>query len=236
MEPIKNGVEKLKNRLARTMSPVRSIDSQSSSDPECPLCGDTGYVKSGNGLTECGCAIERRVLVRIPARYRNASLVDFKPSISDFIQKWLTSKPTEGLLVGGKVGCGKTYLAAAMVRSQTLIHLRSVRFERMADFYGRLRESTRTNSPEESAWENLATVRFLYLDDLAAGSLSDFERRVALELLDKRWNAELPTIVTTNWSLEEIAARMDDRIADRLSSYLPLRIEGDSRRGEPAPQ
>ena len=60
-------------------------------------------------------------------------------------------------------------------------------------------------------------MRFLVLDDLGAGSLSDCERRYTLELIDTRLNKLRPTIVTSNWNLQEIAERMDDRIASRLA-------------------
>lgn len=217
------------------MSKVRPIDNPPSSEPKCKICNDTNFVEGRGGLIPCECAIERRVVARIPPRYRDASLTDFKRSVQDFVLLWFSSKPTTGLLITGKVGCGKTYLAAAMCRSQLLIREQNLRFDRFADFYSRLRESYRTNAPEESIFGNLTKVKYLYLDDLGTGSLSDHERRATHDLLDRRWNAELPTIITTNWTIEQIAARMDDRIADRLQSYVPLLLEGESRRGEAAP-
>lgn len=180
---------------------------------------------------DCECTIQRRVESRIPPRYRNASLIDFPEKLRNDVIAWL-AKPTDGLLIFGNVGGGKTHLCAAMVRSQLLIRQDSVRFERCAEFYGRLRESYRANTPEEDAWENLPKVKFLYLDDLGSGSLSDHERRATLDLLDRRLNAMRATIINTNWTLKEISEKMDERIASRLQSFTLLRLTGEDRRAK----
>jgi DNA replication protein DnaC len=70
----------------------------------------------------------------------------------------------------------------------------------------------------------------LVLDDLGAGSLSDHERRCTLELLDKRLDAMRPTVVTTNWTIEQIGKRMDERIASRLSGFVVMAFTGKDLR------
>jgi len=79
----------------------------------------------------------------------------------------------------------------------------------------------------------LEKSRFLVLDDLGAGSLSDCERRYTLELIDTRLNSMRPTIVTSNWNLEEISERMDDRVASRLAGFAALELAGKDRRLTP---
>ena len=88
------------------------------------------------------------------------------------------------------------------------------------------------NLSEESVLEPLEQVRFLILDDLGAGSLSDHERRFTHDLLDRRINRNRRTVVTSNWTLEQIAERMDDRIASRLGSFTQLELRGRDRRLE----
>jgi hypothetical protein len=90
--------------------------------------------------------------------------------------------------------------------------------------------------PERLTWSLRSLMRpyldasLLALDDLGAGGLSDFERRVTLEIFDRRLNDRRPTVVTTNWELESIAEKMDDRIASRLATYACLRLGGEDRR------
>jgi DNA replication protein DnaC len=103
-------------------------------------------------------------------------------------------------------------------------------FGRCAELYAALRESYRLGESEDSVLRPYFSKRFLILDDLGAGSLSDHERRSTLEVLDRRLNAQLPTVLTTNWNIKEISERMDDRIASRLSSLTLLVLSGEDWR------
>lgn len=40
-----------------------------------------------------------------------------------------------------------------------------------------------------------------------------------------------PTVVTTNWTIEQIGERMDERIASRLSEFMVIALVGGDRRG-----
>jgi DNA replication protein DnaC len=78
--------------------------------------------------------------------------------------------------------------------------------------------------------EPLLTAPLLALDDVGSGSLSDHERRFTLELLDRRTNALLPTVVTSNWSLQQISDLLDDRISSRLAAFTEVELQGRDRR------
>lgn len=147
--------------------------------------------------------------------------------------EWLFN-PTDGLFITGPCGTGKTHLAAGIVRQFTLKGT-GVVLKRCADFHREVREMFRADSTvcESALMSPLEKTRFLVLDDLAAGSLSDCERRYTLELLDVRLNSLRPTIVTSNWSLQEISERMDDRIASRLAGFTALELAGKDRRINP---
>lgn len=71
----------------------------------------------------------------------------------------------------------------------------------------------------------------LILDDIGAGGLSDHERRILLDVLDRRGNDCRPTVVTTNLSLDQIRDLMDERISSRLRDYLAVAFTGADRRG-----
>lgn len=51
-----------------------------------------------------------------------------------------------------------------------------------------------------------------------------------LEVLDRRLSQCKPTVVTTNWSLAEIAEQVDDRVASRLASFTCIELAGLDRR------
>lgn len=180
--------------------------------------------------SQCACTIERKVRAALPERYWTAKLDDFSGPAYELVMGWLFN-PSDGLFITGPCGTGKTHLAAGIVR-QFILKGTGVVFKRSADFHREVREMFRQDSMvcESALMSPIEKSRFLVLDDLGAGSLSDCERRYTLELLDVRLNRMRPTIVTSNWSLQEIADRMDDRIASRLAGFAALELAGNDRR------
>jgi DNA replication protein DnaC len=228
MEPAKETIERLQQSLQRQES---STGSQFDS-AQCPKCFGNGYVMSEKDgerrAVECMCVKEKRVQARLPRKFRIASLLDFPKSVQDFVLDWL-AKPGDGLLITGGVGRGKTHLAAALVRTLLLIG-QEAKFSKCARLYGEVREAYRLNTGEPAVLAEYLRHRFLFLDDLGAGGLSDHERRITLQIIDERLDEMLPTTITSNWGIEEIAEKMDARIASRLQTFTFLALDGPDRR------
>jgi DNA replication protein DnaC len=176
----------------------------------------------------CPCQKERKIAAALPQRYRQARLSDFPDQIVQGVMAWF-AKPGDGLLLCGPAGTGKTHMAAAITRSCIEIG-RPITFRRAADLFQAIRDTYDQGFAEATVLSDYAKTPLLVLDDLGAGALSDFERRYTLEVLDRRLNAMLPTIVTTNWKLSQIREQMDERIASRLSGYTVLTFAGRDRR------
>ncbi len=185
-------------------------------------------------MHECECVSAKRIITRLPGKMRKARMTDIDDDLRGAVLDWL-AKPNDGLLITGDAGRGKTYLAAAIVRMLILIrnHFkppREVYFIRCPEFYLLIRECFDLRISERHVYEQLTSPYWLALDDMGAGALSDFQRSATLELLDQRLNKNYPTIVTTNWSLGEITAKMDERIASRLGAFTALELAGKDRR------
>jgi hypothetical protein len=197
----------------------------------CARCKDTGWISAGDHRAmRCPCLLERVIRDVLPARYRNSSLEDFPEDFSQFIRDWIGQSPTPSLLLTGPTGTGKTHMAAAIVRLRVETK-GPILFKRASAFYSAVRESfSQPNVSEADVMRKYGEYPMLVLDDLGSGSLSDHERRSTLELLEMRSDDFRPTVVTTNWTIEQIGERMDDRIASRLSEFKLLRFEGKDRR------
>jgi DNA replication protein DnaC len=148
----------------------------------------------------------------------------------DIAERWI-AQPTSGIFLTGLSGRGKTWFSAGIVRALVGAG-KKVLFISAEDFYLKLRSGfDNPGSSEVSILSQFSDVEFLVLDDVGAGSLSDYERRSTLRLLDNRTNYLRPTIVTSNLTLEGIAEKLDERIASRLSGFAHIVMTGRDRRG-----
>jgi DNA replication protein DnaC len=180
----------------------------------------------------------------IPPLYLGATLKDFGPRIQCCVTEWF-GNPTYGLFISGPVGTGKTHLAAAISRHAVLTNFCSryspsspvdtrgdVLFCRCAEFFLNIRATYHdaSSKTELSVVNRTAGVRLLILDDLGAGKADDFERRAILEVLDRRLNNMLPTVVTSNLGRAEIALGIDERVSSRLLQFTGIPLDGRDRR------
>lgn len=185
-------------------------------------------IKPGQ-VKQCVCLIEKSIQSSLPVKYRQARLIDFSRATTELITKWLAA-PTEGLFIVGPTGSGKTHLAAAIVRALYETG-KKASFRRASEMYLQIRHSYNgTELSETALLAGYCGTPMLVLDDVAAGSLSDHERRIALEVIDRRGNNERPTVVTSNLSIEEIREKMDERISSRLSAYQVVAFRTADRR------
>jgi hypothetical protein len=225
--------QELSQALTTVQTPHDSIEPQilPSSDV-CPVCEGRGLVeRSGNRYEQCVCILRKIIHQALPARYRCAQLEDFSEKLQGFVIDWLKN-PTDGLFVHGTAGSGKTHLAAAIF-IDLVQHRQRVRFRRAAQLFQSIRDSYgQEDVSEEEVLRDYIEPKFLVLDDLGTGSLSDHERRYSLEVIDRRGNDQKPTIITTNWTLKQIVERLDERVASRLSGYTLMNFEGKDRRSK----
>ncbi len=237
-------------------------------DRHCPQCGGTGFViaeREGRGFaTPCAC---RRpsgdaflAATRIPPRYEHCSLATFEPgnsSLSAGLEKamnycagypHLGEDEGLGLLLSGSNGVGKTHLAVAVLRE--LVTGKGVR-GRFWDFHELIREIKNSYDPETKTselqvLEPVVEMDVLLLDDLGAWKMTDWMNDTLFYILNSRYLAKRPTIITTNYhdADMETVKKADfhqrkeffvDRVGLRLRSRLMemclvVRLEGNDHR------
>lgn len=130
-------------------------------------------------------------------------------------------------LLHGEAGCGKTYRAVQMTANGAMFVSIPVYIREMREM------ATDDTDPRWYAIKRIKNAKRLILDDLGAEKLTDFAAEILYDLIDYRWGNLLETVVTSNLSPSEIAAKHGDRIASRILGFgKPVSMIGTDRRAQ----
>ncbi len=221
----------------------------------CEQCDGSGFThveKDGREYAvPCTCRSTGRntgTLVescRIPPRYEHCTLEHFTPGTSSqregyekvlrYCRAFPHLGPDEGLglLFTGGNGVGKTHLSVAVL--QELVEQKGVRGQ-FWDFNELIREIRNSYNPETHMTEMMVLepvveTDLLVLDDLGAWKMTDWMNDTLFSILNSRYLARKPTVVTTNYQdadLDKVRAAdslvrreyLVERIGQRLRSRL----------------
>ena len=213
-------------------------------EPVCPRCGGVGYYRRDVPLGHpdfgraiaCDCQAAIRQAARLEglrrasnlghlSRFTFASFVPegygLAPSQRENLRRAFetarayAAKPEGWLLLMGRYGCGKTHLAAAIANHRLGLGEQAL-FVVVPDLLDHLRAAFNPSSTVslDRRFEEVRNAPLLVLDDLGTQSTTPWAQEKLYQLLNHRYNAKLPTVITTNLTLEEIDARLRARILD----------------------
>ena len=218
-------------------------DSLEESAPVCPLCNGTRWVRVDvpfghprwGSIDPCSCwdqegAQERRErLLRysnlgVLARFTFATLDEegrspdpddrrlFQEAVA--AAKVFAESPKGWLVFAGPSGCGKTHLAAA-VTHQTVESGHPALFMVAPDLLDHLRAAYAPNSDADYdlLFDQVRNAPVLVLDGLGAQVSTPWAQEKLFQVLNHRYNLELPTVVT----LAAPPETLEDRFQTRLS-------------------
>ena len=140
--------------------------------------------------------------------------------------------PGSWLVFQGVTGCGKTHLASAIVNYRYQARKPAL-FVVVPEFLDHLRS---TFSPEskvsyDQLFESVKTTPLLVLDDFGEQATTPWAQEKLYQVINYRYNAQLPTVITTRSSLEDIESRISSRFVDpKLST--PFNINVPDYRGD----
>lgn len=125
-------------------------------------------------------------------------------------------QPQGWLVLMGGYGSGKTHLAAAIANYRSDLS-RPPLFVLVPDLLDHLRAtfSPSSNASYDLRFEEVRTAPLLILDDLGTQNMTPWVREKLYQLFNYRYNAELPTVITTSDMLENIDPRLSSRMRDR---------------------
>ena len=157
------------------------------------------------------------------------------PALSDAMRRYADGfyqmrQQNIGLLLHGPVGTGKTFYAACIANAL----LEKEVSVKMTNFTRIINDMQSTFDGRQEYLDSLNQNNLLIIDDLGVERESEYMQEQVYNIIDARYRAGRPLIVTTNISLEEIKNPKNvqrQRIYDRvLELCLPVTVEGTSRR------
>jgi DNA replication protein DnaC len=130
-------------------------------------------------------------------------------------------EPEGWLLVHGSSGAGKTHVAAA-IANRCIERGEPALFVVVPDLLDHLRSAYNPNAEMgyDVLLEQVRNAPVLILDDLGTQHTTPWAQEKLFQILNHRYNTQLPTIVTTNLGVD----RLDERLRMRLTDPAIARV------------
>jgi DNA replication protein DnaC len=166
----------------------------------------------------------------VPERYLDCSFNNFIDK-SNIIQQIKNLNKTESCFIwSDKSGNGKTHLAVAWLRYH-LWRGKNCLFTTAPLLIIGLRSSFNDELySEEQLIEKYSSVPFLVVDDIGVEKNTEYAMQCWYVIVNNRYSVMKPTIYTSNYRLDEIANKLGNRIASRLSAGKVIKINDPDMR------
>lgn len=225
----------------------------------CPICNGAGYLVRDvpvghpefNRLVPCRCKMKeldgkRRDQLQQMSNLGQLSRMTFDTFLPEGIglpedrrrnlrsafdvTRQFAQKPAGWLILMGTYGCGKTHLAVA-IANEVVASGKQVLFVVVPDLLDHLRATFAPNSTVsfDERFESVRAAGLLILDDLGTQATSPWAQEKLYQLLNHRYNARLPTVITSNALLEELEPRTRSRMTDMDFVRIVPILAGDFR-------
>ncbi len=240
IKQLASATSKTRSKSSSAAEPARDLPG----DPNCPYCHGAGYLRSDvplghpdfGKLEVCVC---RRAKVTHAVRERLFALSHLD-ELKDLTFESFESLGRKGLgelqarslemafnqsrhyarsldgwlLLQGGYGCGKTHLAAAIANFAVGLGVPTL-FLTVPDLLDTLRFAyDDVDVTFEERFEEVRNARLLVLDDFGTQNATAWAQEKLFQIVNYRYINKLPTVVTTNLSLDEIEARIRSRLSD----------------------
>ena len=223
--------------------------------PDCPICGGMGFIlpdvtpdhpQFGRAV-ECSCRstdmeqsrFDRLLRVSELGSLTNCTFDSFLtegvglPAAKQIHLKLaydsvraFGQNPQGWLVLKGGYGSGKTHLAAAIANNR-IAQGQMVLFVNTPDLLDHLRAAYSPSSDVafDERFQQVRNAPLLILDDLGSQSNTEWAQEKLYQIFNHRYNAALPTVVTTNQELETIEGRIRSRLVDhRLVKIVTIAV------------
>jgi DNA replication protein DnaC len=210
----------------------------------CPVCGGSGWksLSSNRRVMRCDCRLKSRAnsllaSARIPKRYEHCELSNFefegphahlaraRMQVCRFVEEYGLENNSNGLLIIGSIGVGKTHLAVGIIKELILGKGTACLFYDYRELLKQI-QNCYNESVKATELEVLRPVfetEVLVLDELGAVKPTEWVWDTVSLILNTRYNDNRTTIITTNYP--DDAARDSNGASDFARAQRAVRGE-----------
>ena len=228
----------------------------------CPLCDGAGFVRQALPVDHpdfgkafpCECVLREREDQRFARLQRYSNLGPLmrltfgnlsargrssNPRDQERFQRCVdearafAESPSGWLVLCGPSGCGKTHVAAAIANRCLELGTPAL-FVIVPDLLDRLRAAYHPDSAVgyDETFELVRNAPVLVLDDLGGQSSTPWAQEKLSQIINHRFNARLPTVITNCGPLHKLDERLQTRLRDpSFSRVFELEPASGGRRG-----
>lgn len=170
--------------------------------------------------------------IPVPARFESAKWADVPADIKKHIDG--IREHRKGLYVWGDVGTGKTHMVWGISKHFAEVGIKHKVINSttlLADIKNDW-DKRRQYAEYETTIDKLKDFRgVIIIDDIGAEKHSDWVAETFYTLINQRYEKMRPMIFTSNYSLDEMADRIGDRVCSRIVEMSKVvHISGNDRR------
>ncbi|AEG60104.1 ATP-binding protein [Desulforamulus ruminis] len=226
---------------------------------ECAKCQDRGIYMEGDFAVPCSCMAQKSLAnkfknCQIPKamlghsfdrfnfKYYSNSLKEPNSQRTyleiaqktfhyarEFARSFIRGEETEGLLIQGPVGSGKTFLACCIANFILQNCEKPILFIIVPDLLEKIKASYANPAylAEHILVEAASEVPLLIMDDLGAHNYTEWTQNKIYNIINYRVNNQLPTVITTNLDLSgDLTKLLGERTVSRIEQMCyPLWLE-----------
>ena len=142
----------------------------------------------------------------------------------DYVNKNITSAESNGLIIMGESGVGKTHLVAS-IANKLIENDKIVLMGRLTTLLDMIKETFKDNTKSENELIELySNVDMIIIDDLGTEKISSWALEKLYTILENRNENRLPIIITTRFDkqglIERFSQSKDEQLVDAIISKL----------------